>query len=308
MAERLAKMNNLNTLIGEYALLLTEEMKNILNNSEYSTKEYTKLCDSMEYSVCAGGKRIRPFLVFEFYKATSGKNDITPSLPYGAAVEFLHTSSLIHDDLPAMDNDDLRRGKPSNHKVFGEATAILAADALMLLSAEVIASNPHCTYEQNAKSVACFMKMTGVHGMIGGQQIDLSGEDAELDIETIKKMHRLKTGSLISASCALGCIAAGGTEEQIAAAKEYGMSLGLAFQIVDDIIDVEGVSYKAGKTLGKDAKYKKSTYVSVCGLEESKKHAKELSDKAKKSLSAFSNKAVVSELETLCDFLLSRNN
>ncbi len=301
-------MNNLNTLIAEYALLLTEEMKKILNNSEYSFKEYAKLCDSMEYSVCAGGKRIRPFLVFEFYKATSGKNDITPVLPYGAAVEFLHTSSLIHDDLPAMDNDDLRRGRPSNHKVFGEATAILAGDALLLLAAEVIASNPHCSYEQNAKSVACFMKMSGVHGMVGGQQIDLSGEDAELDIETIKKMHRLKTGSLISASCALGCIAAGGTNEQIEAAKEYGMSLGLAFQIVDDIIDVEGVSYKAGKTLGKDAKYKKSTYVSVCGIEQSKADAKTLSTQAQNSLSVFAKSNATEELFDLCDFLLFRSN
>ncbi|MBE6649207.1 MAG: polyprenyl synthetase family protein [Ruminococcaceae bacterium] len=301
-------MKDLSTLIGEYAVLLTREMKNILDKSDVSRFGYEKVCDSVDYSVSAGGKRIRPFLVLEFYKAVSGKSDITAALPYAAAMEFMHTSSLIHDDLPAMDNDDMRRGKPSNHKVFGEATAILAGDALMLLSAETIASNPHCSYEQNAKGVIELMKHAGIHGMIGGQQIDLLGEAADLDLDTIKKMHRLKTGELIATSCVLGCIAANASEEQIEAAREYGMSLGLAFQIVDDIIDVEGVSYKAGKTLGKDAKYKKSTYVSVCGLERSKEDAKALSEKAKNSLLAFPDGNASKELEELCDFLLFRNN
>ncbi len=301
-------MKDLGTLISEYALLLDREMKNILDCSSEDCKEYIKLCDAISYSVKAGGKRIRPFLVLEFFKAASGSEDVSPALPYAAAVEFLHTSSLIHDDLPAMDNDDMRRGKPSNHKVFGEATAILAADALMLLSAEVIASNPKCSFEKNAKGVVELMKHSGMHGMIGGQQIDLSGEDADLDIETIKKMHRLKTGELIASSCALGCIAAGATEEQVKAAREYGMALGLAFQIVDDVIDVEGVNYKAGKTLGKDAKYKKSTYVSVCGIEQAKADAKTLSEKAKNSLSLFVDSVATDELEELCDFLLSRNN
>ncbi len=301
-------MKDLSILIGEYAVAIDAKMKEILNESEAQIGGYEKLCDSVSYSVSAGGKRIRPFLVLEFYKAVSGKNDVTPALPYAAAVEFLHTSSLIHDDLPAMDNDDMRRGKPSNHKVFGEATAILAGDALMLLAAETIASNPHCNYESNAKAVTELMKRSGLHGMIGGQQIDLLGEDADLNLDTIKKMHRLKTGELIATSCALGCIAAGADEEQIKAAREYGMSLGLAFQIIDDIIDVEGVSYKAGKTLGKDAKYKKSTYVSVCGLQQAKEDAKILSEKAKNSLSVFPDGNASEELEELCDFLLFRNN
>ncbi len=301
-------MKDLNTLIGEYALALSGEMNRILKSSSNSTNGYEKLCDSVEYSVNAGGKRIRPFLVLEFYKAVSGKTDITPALPYAAAIEFMHTSSLIHDDLPAMDNDDMRRGKPSNHKVFGEATAILAGDALMLLSAETIASNPYCHPEKNAKGVVELMKHAGMNGMIGGQQIDLLGEATKLDIETIKKMHRLKTGELIATACALGCIAAGATDEQTEAAREYGMSLGLAFQIVDDIIDVEGVSYKAGKTLGKDAKYQKSTYVSVCGLEQSKADAKSLSEKAQKSLFVFEDGDAKTELSELCDFLLFRNN
>lgn len=301
-------MKDLSILIGEYAVAVDAKMKEILSASASVQSGYEKLCDSVLYSVSAGGKRIRPFLVLEFFKAVSGKSDITPALPYAAAVEFLHTSSLIHDDLPAMDNDDMRRGKPSNHKVFGEATAILAGDALMLLSAETIASNPYCTYEQNAKGVIQLMKHSGIHGMIGGQQIDLSGEAAELDLEMIKKMHRLKTGELIATACALGCIAAGAENEQIEAAREYGMSLGLAFQIVDDIIDVEGVSYKVGKTVGKDAKYNKSTYVSVCGLEQAKEDAKVLSEKAKNSLSLFPDGNASDELEKLCDLLLSRNS
>jgi geranylgeranyl diphosphate synthase type II len=300
-------MKDLSILIGEYAVLVDAKMQEIIN-APMEKSGYEKLCDSVLYSVCAGGKRIRPFLVLEFYKAVSGKSDITPALPYAAAVEFLHTSSLIHDDLPAMDNDDMRRGKLSNHKVFGEATAILAGDALMLLSAETIATNPYCSFESNAKGVSELMRHSGLHGMIGGQQIDLLGEDADLDLETIKKMHRLKTGELIATSCALGCIAAGASEEQIEAAREYGMSLGLAFQIVDDIIDVEGVSYKAGKTLGKDAKYKKSTYVSVCGIEQSKEDARILSEKAKKSLSLFPDGNASKELEELCDYLLFRNH
>jgi len=262
--------------------------------------------DAMAYSVMLGGKRIRPALMMEFCRVCGGKPE--DALCSAMGMEMIHTSSLIHDDLPAMDNDDMRRGKPSNHKVFGEATAILAGDALMLLSAETIASNPHCSYEQNAKGVIELMKHAGIHGMIGGQQIDLLGEAADLDLDTIKKMHRLKTGELIATSCVLGCIAANASEEQIEAAREYGMSLGLAFQIVDDIIDVEGVSYKAGKTLGKDAKYKKSTYVSVCGLERSKEDAKALSEKAKNSLLAFPDGNASKELEELCDFLLFRNN
>ncbi len=301
-------MKDLSILIGEYAVAVNAKMQEVLESTPAAKSGYEKLCDSALYSVSAGGKRIRPFLVLEFYKAVSGKIDVTPALPYAAAVEFLHTSSLIHDDLPAMDNDDMRRGKPSNHKVFGEATAILAGDALMLLSAETIASNPYCKGEENAKAVVELMHHAGIHGMIGGQQIDLSGEDADLDLETIKKMHRLKTGELIATSCALGCIAAGASEEQIKAAREYGMSLGLAFQIVDDIIDVEGISYKAGKTLGKDAKYKKSTYVSVCGIEQSKEDAKALSEKAKNSLSIFPDGNASKELEELCDLLLFRNH
>ena len=300
-------MAELESLIKEYAFLVEKAMTEAFDDNDADRSYYEKLKNAMTYSSFAGGKRIRPFLTLEFYKTVSGKNDVTKALGYAAGVELIHTSSLIHDDLPAMDNDDFRRGKPSNHKAFGEATAILAGDALITLAVETIAKNSLCSAEQNVKAVIEFCRYSGLDGMMGGQQIDLNGEGYQLSADEVNKMHLLKTAALITCSCVLGCIAAGANARQIEAAREFGASLGLAFQIKDDLLDVESTSAATGKTVGKDKKYQKSTFVSCFGLEEAHRIAEEYSVKAENALDVFGSSEAVLELKELCGYLLGRN-
>ena len=184
---------------------------------------------SMEYSLSAGGKRIRPFLVLEFAKLCGGSE--TNAMPFACAVEMIHTYSLIHDDLPCMDNDDLRRGKPTNHKVFGEAAALLGGDGLLTLAFETALSEKAVSlngYEKCAKSALTLAKYAGAVGMIGGQIIDLESENKKISLETLQIMDKKKTGALIAAACVMGCISAGASEEQIQAAKDYAQNIGIA--------------------------------------------------------------------------------
>jgi geranylgeranyl diphosphate synthase type II len=258
---------------------------------------------AMRHSVFAGGKRIRPILCMEAGRAVAG------SLPsgieeLGAALEMLHTYSLIHDDLPALDNDDLRRGRPTCHKVYGEAIAILAGDALQTQSYEVL-SQLKCPSEARVKIIEEIARGTGtVNGMIGGQVIDLEAERTKPDAETLEYIHRSKTAALITASVVTGGIYANASRAQVENLRRFGHAIGLAFQIVDDILDVTQTSEQLGKTAGKDVASEKATYPALFGLDESQKKALALLKDADAELEDFAVKA--STLKELARFLVER--
>ena len=233
---------------------------------------------AMRYSVQAGGKRVRPILCLESARIFSA--DVTPVLPVACALEFIHTYSLIHDDLPALDNDDLRRGKPTCHKKFGEATAILAGDALLTLAFETLAN----ASIDPARRVAILSHVAAsagtVDGMVGGQVADLEAEGRAIQPADLEYIHRSKTAALIRASVVSGAIGGGADDEDVARLKRFGETIGWAFQVVDDILDVEESSAALGKTAGKDAAQQKATYPSLFGLEKSRQFAKELEARA----------------------------
>ena len=243
---------------------------------------------SMHYSLTAGGKRVRPMLVLEFAKLCGGSEE--SALPFACAVEMIHTYSLIHDDLPCMDNDDMRRGKPTNHKVFGEAQAVLGGDALLTLAFETILSREAVMYNSAEKCVEAGRVLAvcaGAEGMIGGQIIDIESEELDAGIDRLREMDDRKTGALIRAACLLGCISAGADDRLKAAARDYANNIGLAFQIVDDILDVTSDNETLGKPVGSDEQNKKSTYVSCLGIEKCRELVGTLTDKAIESLSVF---------------------
>ncbi|MFZ3131381.1 MAG: polyprenyl synthetase family protein [Desulfosporosinus sp.] len=223
------------------------------------------LNQSMYYSLCGGGKRIRPVLALGSAEAVGG--DVERVLPAAVALELIHTYSLIHDDLPAMDNDDYRRGRLSNHKVFGEANAILAGDALLTYAFELLADLGVGQPERQLRIIREVAAAAGKDGMVGGQVADMAGEGKTLNLDEIEKIHKRKTGALLTASAQLGGILAGGTEQQVKALTDYAQALGLAFQIKDDILDVAGNSEILGKSAGSDVRQGKATYVSLLGLE-----------------------------------------
>ncbi|HXW68722.1 MAG TPA: farnesyl diphosphate synthase [Dissulfurispiraceae bacterium] len=266
------------------------------------------LYKSITYSLSAGGKRIRPILCLASYEACGGKAEDV--VPYASAFELIHTYSLIHDDLPAMDDDDLRRGKPTNHKVFGEGMAILAGDALLtdafyLLSQEryAVASIPHSALIKAINEIAYG---AGLYGMVGGQAQDLLSENEEPDPETLFFIHRCKTAALITAAVKTGGILACCSEERLAGLAGYGQSTGLAFQVIDDILDVEGETEVLGKTTGSDEKKKKMTYPKLYGIEESRRKAKGLIEDAVDSLAVFDEKA--DPLRAIAQCLLERKS
>jgi geranylgeranyl diphosphate synthase type II len=260
---------------------------------------------AMRHSVFAGGKRIRPILCREASRAVAG------NLPggideLGAALEMLHTYSLIHDDLPALDNDDLRRGRPTCHKVFGEALAILAGDALQTEAYQVLAAL-RCSPERRVSIIEEIARRTGtVGGMIGGQVVDLEAQHHRADAETLEYIHRSKTAALITASVVSGGMYAGASSQQITALACFGQAIGLAFQIVDDILDVTQSSEQLGKTAGKDVASEKLTYPALFGLEESRKKTTSLLDYASKALEEFGSRGLV--LEALARFLVERES
>jgi geranylgeranyl diphosphate synthase, type II len=258
---------------------------------------------AMRHSVFAGGKRIRPILCLE-----AGRM-IAASLPagiedLGAALEMLHTYSLIHDDLPALDNDDLRRGRPTCHKVFGEAIAILAGDALQTQAYAVLA-RLNCPTEFRVRIIEEIARGTGtVDGMIGGQVVDLEAEHTKPDVETVDYIHRAKTAALITASVVSGGIFAGGSKNQVEKLRIFGQSIGLAFQIVDDVLDVTQTSEQLGKTAGKDTAAEKATYPALFGIEESRNKADALAASALTSLDSLGAQAET--LKSLARFLVER--
>ncbi len=249
---------------------------------------YDVLLQSMRYSVDAGGKRVRPRLTLEFCKLC-GEN-IESAIPFACAVEFIHTYSLIHDDLPCMDNDDMRRGKPSNHIAFSEDTALLAGDALQSLAFEVMLS-PESMSRVPANRVAeaayTLAKLSGADGMVGGQVIDLAYEDKNASEEIINQIHLLKTGALIKAACLMGVIIADADENKRRAAEEYAECVGLAFQLVDDVLDVTSSTEELGKPVNSDTQNNKSTYVTLYGVQECMRRAKLLTERAVKALDIF---------------------
>jgi geranylgeranyl diphosphate synthase type II len=248
----------------------------------------SKLLRAMRYSLLAGGKRIRPALLLEFCGLCGG--DQEAALPFAAALEMIHTYSLIHDDLPCMDDDGLRRGKPSNHVVFGEARALLAGDALQTLAFETMLSPAVVRgvgAERAAEAAGILARAAGAHGMAGGQEIDLSSEGKKITMETLQKMDQCKTGALIRAAAAMGCALAGADQRLRKAADEYAASVGFAFQIVDDILNEKGDAEALGKPVGNDREKGKSTYVSLLGLQSAGRAAAELTKTAVDALGAF---------------------
>jgi geranylgeranyl diphosphate synthase type II len=244
----------------------------------------------MRHSVFAGGKRLRPILCMEAAQMVEGC--IPPGIEeLGAALEMLHTYSLIHDDLPALDNDDLRRGRPTSHKVYGEAIAILAGDALQTYAYEVLAKL-QCPAEARVAIIAEIAHGTGtIDGMIGGQVMDLEAEHQHPDAKTLEYIHRSKTGALLTASVVAGGMYAGATAGQVQSLRDFGMNIGLAFQIVDDVLDVTQTSEQLGKTAGKDTATEKATYPSLFGVDASIKKADELTAKATAALDIFGESA-----------------
>ncbi len=258
---------------------------------------------AMRYSLFAGGKRIRPVLAMSAACAVSDE----PTGVENAAVtlELIHTYSLIHDDLPALDNDDLRRGRPTCHKVYGDAMAILAGDALLTLAFEVLGRLPHAPADVRIRLVEELARASGtVGGMIGGQVNDIEGERKTPTARLLESIHRAKTGALIRASVRMGAIYRGASEVQLAALTEYGEHIGLAFQIVDDILDVEESSEALGKTAGKDQTQQKITFPAVYGLERSRAMAEEEGAYAQSALSSFDDRA--QRLRQLADLVVHR--
>jgi geranylgeranyl diphosphate synthase type II len=257
---------------------------------------------AMRYSVFAGGKRVRPILCLE--SARIFTSDVSSAMYPGCAIEFIHTYSLIHDDLPSLDNDDLRRGKPTCHKQFGEAAAILAGDALLTLAFETIAAAPVYP-DRRVKMVTEISTSAGtVNGMVGGQVADIEAEGKTVSPEMLEYIHRSKTAALIRASITAGAICAGAPEPDVARLRSFGETIGWAFQVTDDILDVEESSAALGKTAGKDVAQQKATYPSVFGLERSHQIAKELSSKAISELAPYGEKA--SRLREIAEFLVYR--
>lgn len=285
-----------------YAELTEAAFDKYLPETECLQKNVIK---AARHSLTAGGKRIRPALVMEFCRVCGGEPET--ALPVACAVEMLHTFSLIHDDLPCMDDDDMRRGRPSCHKVYGEANALLAGDALAMLPSQIIAQagikgliDPMAAL----KITALLNERAGIFGMIGGQVIDTENEGKQLPENIILEMYRMKTGALLDLCCRAGCIAAGAGADKQLAASEYAGKLGLAFQIIDDILDVTADEKLLGKPVGSDAESGKYTYVSAVGIERARTEAERLTEGAVKALDAFDD---TDFLRGLTEMLLKRN-
>ena len=269
--------------------LVDEALEGFLPESDELSADVVK---AMRYSLFAGGKRLRPILCIAGAEAVGG--DEQSVLPVACALEMIHTYSLIHDDLPVMDNDDLRRGKPTNHKVFGEAMALLAGDGLLTKAFHLMT---HSGSEKGVKTgaslkvIGLIAAAAGYEGMVGGQVVDIQSEGKEGDSSTVEFIHSHKTGALIAASVCSGGILGGAGEEQLRALASYGEDIGLAFQVADDILNVEGSSQEMGKSVGSDARQGKITYPAVFGLERSKEIQRALVDRAVESLKSFEDSA-----------------
>ncbi len=292
-------MNNEFTL-DEYVEIINKYLDESIPECSFGEKI---VHDAMKYSLSIGGKRIRPVLTLEFCRLCGG--NIHDALPFACALEMVHTYSLIHDDLPCMDDDDMRRGMPSCHIKFGEEYALLAGDGL-LTRAFGLMTESKVSPEAIVKAVSLLSELAGANGMIGGQVVDLMNEDRPCTIDVLKTMDSLKTGALIRCAALLGVISAGGSDTQYKAAETFASNLGHAFQIVDDILDVIGDEKELGKPIGSDKVSGKSTYVSMLGLEKSQIYAEELTDKAVGALEIFGTEADF--LKKLAIKLINRKN
>jgi geranylgeranyl diphosphate synthase type II len=279
--------------------LIIDKIDEIRKNSDSSLNT---IIDSMEYSLKAGGKRIRPILTVRVAQMLNG--DLRAASNVGLAVEFIHTYSLIHDDLPAMDDDDYRRGQLSNHKVFGEGMAVLAGDALLTQAFEML-SELDLNSEDKLNIINLVSKNVGFKGMVGGQSLDLKFEEKSIDLQTLTKLHNYKTGALFKTAILGGAFCADPNTEQKNALEKYAEQLGLLFQITDDILDKTGDQKKLGKEIGSDEKSNKSTYLTLLGLEEAKKEAESVAKAAKEELTIFKNNQF---LLNLIDYILNRDS
>ncbi len=268
----------MNMTAEEYRIIIEKELKKFFSGRQMS---FDGLLEAMDYSLMAGGKRIRPMLVLEFCRITGGS--IEDALPVACAIEMLHTYSLIHDDLPCMDNDDLRRGRPTNHKVFGECTATLAGDALQ---AEAFGTILRCPLDakRRADCAEILAGAAGIDGICGGQYLDMIGEGKILTEDELNDINTRKTGAMIVAACQMGVAAAGGSEKQLEAAGHFGAAIGAAFQIRDDILDVTSTNEVLGKPVGSDAGEQKNTYMALYGEEKCSSMIDRLTDLAKQLL------------------------
>jgi len=290
--------------LNDNAALVERELEGLLIKCDTG---YEVLRDSMRYSTMAGGKRIRPFLAIEFFSMFAPGADVRKVLPYACAIELIHTYSLIHDDLPCMDDDTLRRGKPTNHVVYGEATALLAGDALLTLAFDCASSNEYADVASSLAAVRLLARNAGVDGMVGGQQLDLIGETSHYSEEVLRTMQNLKTGKLIEAASLLGLIAAGYTDdaEKTAAVRKYAANIGLAFQITDDILNVIGDEKLLGKSVGSDDRNGKTTFMTYYSVEEAYRLTERLTEDACAAISGYENSEVLCELAR---YLIDRRN
>ena len=296
-------MSNFDAKMAQY-IKLTEENLSKYNDHTESNAPQKQLIDAMNYSLEAGGKRVRPALVYAFCEALGG--NLNSAIAPACAIEMIHTFSLIHDDLPAMDNDDFRRGKPSCHKAFGEAMAILAGDALSVLPFEIIADSSDLTADQKVLIISVLANSVGRDGMIGGQVIDMLNEErSDVTEEELRNMYRCKTGQLIAVSCVMGAICADASRETLRSAAEYGLRLGLAFQIIDDILDVTSTQEELGKPIGSDERENKTTFVTLFGLEKAIELADKATSEALEWLDSVEDNAFLKELT---EKLLRRKN
>ena len=273
----------------DYIREIETALERYLPEGEY---EEQKLIDAVRYSLHLKGKRVRPSLTIAFAELCGGTVEM--AMPFACAVEMVHTYSLIHDDLPCMDNDDFRRGKPSNHKVYGEDIALLAGDALQSIAYETMLSDEAIATvggERAAKAARILANRSGLLGMVGGQVIDLSLEHRTVGAEIVQLMEEKKTACLIEAACMMGCVVAGAAEEQIKAAERYAHAIGLAFQIVDDILDVTSTAEELGKPIGSDAENEKNTFMSLLGIDRCREMVAELTEEAIRALDAFDGDA-----------------
>ncbi len=265
----------------EYYERETDRINNALANCFAKNQDNNSLLEAMRYSLLAGGKRIRPVLVLEFNKACGGREE--NAMPLACAVEMLHTYSLIHDDMPCMDNDELRRGMPTNHIVYGDWLAMLSGDALQAAAFETILSSDNPA-DIKSEAALILAEAAGANGMCGGQYLDKIYEKARPAINDLKSIHKKKTAALIIASCLIGCTAAGANQKEIEAAIEYAECIGLAFQILDDILDTESSVEEIGKPIGSDNKNGKTTFVSLLGINKCREHIAELTNRAVKTV------------------------
>jgi geranylgeranyl diphosphate synthase type II len=267
-----------------------------------ATVKPTTMHKAMRYSLFAGGKRLRPVLTLAAAEACGG--EVAPALPAASAVECIHTYSLIHDDLPCMDDDDLRRGRPTSHKVFGEGVAVLAGDALLTIAFEILA---HATPTKRYPTATLIRELAAASGsqwLIGGQVADLEGEGKKLTGSELRYIHRCKTAALLTASIRLGAMSADVTPARLQSLTDFGQALGLAFQVIDDILDVTQTTEKLGKTAGKDAEATKATFPAIYGLDRSRKEAQRLTAAARAALKPLGTKGA--RLREIADYLLAR--